>query len=238
MQHGVRLVIELYSRSEVEHVRLCCLLTLLYLADGPFAQRAIGQERGLQMLLNSCESETHIDLITNSLKALIPFASSDDYRPQLGMDGGIDTFSSFLFSPHLPLQQLGVYLLQNLLEISLNRRIFLNIAEERKTEEDYLEPLVRFLPSIKAGRGSQKKKASPKAKRGKAKGLKQGQELTAHDPFVVRCTIHSIALLCLENHDEVRQRFIELQIPQTLYTLLYSEQIDRSSGEGWTASST
>jgi hypothetical protein len=229
MQHGVRLVIELYTRSEVEHVRLCCLLTLLYLADSSFSQRSIAQERGLQMLLSACEAETQPDLITNALKALIPFASSDDYRPQLGMDGGLDTFSSFLFSPHTPLVQLGIYLLQNLLELSTNRQIFLGIAKEKKTEEDYLEPLIRFLPTIKqkGGGTSKSKKTSPK-KKGKTK---EAQELTAHDPFTVRCCIHSLALLCLEQNEDSRKRFLELNIPQLLFTLFHSEQIDKSSGE-------
>merc|ERR1740138_32947 len=98
LQGGVRLVIDLYQRAKVEHVRLCCLLTILYLAESSHAQRSIAQERGMQMLLSACENETHIDLITNSLKALIPFACSDDYRPQLGMCGGLDTFASFVFS--------------------------------------------------------------------------------------------------------------------------------------------
>ncbi|CAK9000834.1 Hypothetical protein (Fragment) [Durusdinium trenchii] len=116
LQGGVRLVIQMYSKSKVEHVRLCCLLCLLYLAESGSSQRAIAQEKGVKMLLTACENETHIDLIVNALKALIPFACSDEFRPQLGMDGALDTFSAFMFSDQLQLQQLGIYLLQNLLE--------------------------------------------------------------------------------------------------------------------------
>jgi hypothetical protein len=227
MQHGVRLVIELYSRSEVEHVRLCCILTLLYLADTKFSQRSIAQERGLQVLLSAAESENRLDLTSNALKALIPFASNDDYRPQLGMDGAIDTFASVLMQPHVPLKQLGIYLLQNLLELSINRKIFLGIAEEKSTEEDYMQPLIGFLPTIKQKRGGGKSSRSKSPKKKK----KDDIELTPHDPFTVRCAIHCIALLCLEEDESVRKRFMEMNVPQLLYTLFHSEQIDKSSGE-------
>jgi len=237
MQGGVRLVIELYSRSEVEHVRLCCILTLLYLADSSFSQRSIAQERGIQMLLSACENETHVDLVTNAMKSLIPFASSDDYRSQLGMEGGIDTFGSFLFSDKLNVQQLGGYLLQNLLEVPANRRIFLGLSEEKQTEEDYLDPLVRFLPTVKKGGGG--RIAGMKSKSGKKSPTKKGEStrkkeemlLTDHDPFVVRCCIHSLALLCLEHDEEVRTKFIDSNVPQLLFTIFYSEQVDKSSGE-------
>ncbi|CAE7892743.1 unnamed protein product [Symbiodinium sp. KB8] len=151
LQGGVRLVIQMYTKSKVEHVRLCCLLCLLYLAETGHSQRSIAQEKGVKMLLTACENETHIDLIVNALKALIPFACSDEFRPQLGMDGGLDTFSAFMFSDQLQLQQLGVYLLQNLLEFRENRRIFLGLSEERKCEEDYLDSLLRLLPRVSTG---------------------------------------------------------------------------------------
>ena len=85
LQGGVKLVLDIYTRSKVEHVRLCCILSMLYLAESTHAQRAVAQERGMQLLLSSCENESHIDLVTNSLKTLIPFASSDDYRPIIMM---------------------------------------------------------------------------------------------------------------------------------------------------------
>eukprot|EP00930_Biecheleria_cincta_P042926 TRINITY_DN29538_c0_g1_i1.p1 TRINITY_DN29538_c0_g1~~TRINITY_DN29538_c0_g1_i1.p1 ORF type:complete len:5332 (-),score=1004.55 TRINITY_DN29538_c0_g1_i1:66-16061(-) len=233
LQGGVRLLIQLYSKSKVEHVRLCSLLSLLYLAETGHSQRAIAQERGIQVLLTACENETHIDLIVNALKALIPFASSDDFRPQLGMEGGLDTFSSFLFSDQLQLQQLGVYLLQNLLEFRENRRIFLDLAEEKKCEEDYLETLLRFLPRVMTGqprkiKAMQKKKAGPT--KDKDTDVPEAT-LTPHDPFIVRSCIHSVALLSLEHNLASFQRFISLGLPKVLFDLFYSEQIDKSSGE-------
>eukprot|EP00931_Biecheleriopsis_adriatica_P096456 TRINITY_DN7010_c0_g1_i1.p1 TRINITY_DN7010_c0_g1~~TRINITY_DN7010_c0_g1_i1.p1 ORF type:complete len:5389 (-),score=1202.56 TRINITY_DN7010_c0_g1_i1:94-16260(-) len=228
LQGGVRLVIQLYSQSKVEHVRLCSLLSLLYLAESGQSQRCIAQEKGIHMLLTACENETHIDLIVNALKALIPFATSDDFRPQLGMEGALDTFSSFLFSDQLQLQQLGVYLLQNLLEFRENRRIFLNLAEEKKCEEDYLETLLRFLPKVSTGAPKRikamKKKAAAQKDTGEAL-------LTPHDPFIVRSVIHSAALLSLEHNLVSFQRFISLGLPKLLFDLFYSEQIDKSSGE-------
>merc|ERR1719460_1970634 len=77
-------------------------------------------------------------------------------------------------------------------------------------------------------KGSKSKKASPKKKQ---KGKEQKQDLVDHDPFIVRCCIHCLALLCLETDDSVRKRFIELNVPQLLFTLFHSEQIDKSSGE-------
>lgn len=238
LQGGVRVIIQMYSDSTVEHVRLCCILTLLYLAESHHSQMAIVQERGVRMLLHACENESNIDLITNSLKALIPFASSDTFRPQLGLDGAIDTCAAFVFSEQPGLQQLGVYLLQQLLELKENRRIFLGLAEEKKCEEDYLEPLARFLPTVsnappprKAKRISEVAKTSrKKAKPGEAK---KGADvsLSAHDPFIVRTAIHTFALLSLEHNAEVHRRFIDLQLPQALYNLFYSGRIDRSAGE-------
>ncbi|CAE8591234.1 unnamed protein product, partial [Polarella glacialis] len=229
LQGGVRLVIQLYSKSKVEHVRLCSLLTLLYLSENGNSQRCIAQEKGIQVLLTACENETHIDLITNSLKALIPFATSDDFRPQLGMEGGLDTFSSFLFSDQLQLQQLGVYLLQNLLEFRENRRIFLGIAEERKCEEDYLDTLIRFLPRVITGQPSR----IARMKKNTTKKAKDADEATLapHDPFICRSCIHSVALLSLEHDIASFQRLINLGLPKILFDLFYSEQIDKSSGE-------
>eukprot|EP00971_Amphidinium_carterae_P227547 4513565-Amphidinium_carterae.1 len=67
----------------------------------------------------------------------------------------------------------------------------------------------------------------------KLKGAKDKQEsnLTEHDPFVVRCCIHSLALLSLENVPEVQQRFNSMKVQRLLYHLFYSEQIDKTSGE-------
>lgn len=227
MQGGVRLVIDLYSRSPVEHVRLCCLLTILYLAETPRARQAIAQERGLMMLLTACENETHIDLVTNAMKALIPFASSDDFRPELGLEGGLDTFASFLFSESLSLQQLGCYLLQHLLELRANRRIFLGLVEEKKCEEDYLEPLTRFLPKVLKG----PPKRIARMKKSKPGEDKEDSNLGPHDPFMLRTSIHCIALLSLEHSEDIKERFIELGVPHKFYDLFYSEQIDKSSGE-------
>lgn len=231
LQGGVRMVQSLYTDSTVEHVRLCCILTLLYLTESTHSQRAIVQERGMRMLLHACENETHIDLITHALKALIPFASSDDFRPQLGLDGALDTFASFIFSDEVSLQQLGVFLLQNLLELRSNRHIFLGFAEEKKCEEDYMEPMSRFLPVVTKG---------PPGKGGKIKKAKkpklgnQDEEecfLSVHDPFIVRSVIQCFALLSLEHRDDVHTRFNNLALPQTLYSLFYSGHIDRSAGE-------
>lgn len=226
LQGGVRLVIQMYSKSKVEHVRLCCLLCLLYLAESGSSQRAIAQEKGVKMLLTACENETHIDLIVNALKALIPFACSDEFRPQLGMDGALDTFSAFMFSDQLQLQQLGIYLLQNLLEFRENRRIFLGFSDEKKCEEDYLESLLRLLPRVSTGQ-PQRIKAMKKTKE------KNEPEviLSDHDPFVCRCCIHCIALLSLEHNLTSFQRFVDLTLPKLLFDLFYSEQIDKSSGE-------
>eukprot|EP00439_Symbiodinium_sp_Y106_P057647 s2084_g8.t1 len=276
LQGGVRLVIQMYTKSKVEHVRLCCLLCLLYLAETGHSQRSIAQEKGVKMLLTACENETHIDLIVNALKALIPFACSDEFRPQLGMDGGLDTFSAFMFSDQLQLQQLGVYLLQNLLEFRENRRIFLGLSEEKKCEdrtpifpslgvkaltewigmglagswngrvaqpvpirdhsvseletsspEDYLDSLLRLLPRVSTG---QPNRIKAMKKDGKDKSDPE-PILTKHDPFVLRCCIHCIALLSLEHHLGSFQRFVDLGLNKLLFDLFYSEQIDKSSGE-------
>lgn len=226
LQGGVRLVIELYSRSDIEHVRLCCVLSLLYLAETPHARRSMVQERGIMMLLTAAENETHIDLVMNSLKALIQFASSDDYRPELGQEGAIDTFAAFLFSDQLSLQQLGIYLLQMMLELRANRRILLGLAEEKKCEEDYLEPMVKFLPRALKG-APRRLLRMTKEKKGKD----NDSNLSPHDPFIVRCVIHAISLLSLEHSEDILQRFINLQLPSKLFDLFYSESVDRSSGE-------
>lgn len=226
LQGGVRLVIQMYSKSKVEHVRLCCLLCLLYLAESGSSQRAIAQEKGVKMLLTACENETHIDLIVNALKALIPFACSDEFRPQLGMDGALDTFSAFMFSDQLQLQQLGIYLLQNLLEFRENRRIFLGFSDEKKCEEDYLESLLRLLPRVSTGQ-PQRIKSMKKTKEKKEPEV----VLSDHDPFVCRCCIHCIALLSLEHNLTSFQRLVDLTLPKLLFDLFHSEQIDKSSGE-------
>ncbi|CAE7468614.1 unnamed protein product [Symbiodinium natans] len=191
LQGGVRLVIQMYTKSKVEHVRLCCLLCLLYLAETGHSQRSIAQEKAVRH------------------------------------GSGLDTFSAFMFSDQLQLQQLGVYLLQNLLEFRENRRIFLALSEEKKCEEDYLESLLRLLPRVSTG---QPNRIKAMKKDGKDKGEAE-PILTKHDPFVLRCCIHCIALLSLEHHLGSFQRFVDLGLNKLLFDLFYSEQIDKSSGE-------
>lgn len=237
LQGGIRLVVDLYANSKVEHVRLCCLHCMLCLAEGGFTQRSLAQEQGIQMLLEAAENETHIDLVANALKALIPFASSDDYRPQLGMDGAIDTFGTYLLSDDVPLQlkQHCIYLLQNALELRANRRIFLNLSDEKNCEEDYLIALVRFMPFVTKG----KVEAGQRVRKEKHKGrISQNPDddkstitLSPHDPFIVRCAIHCLALLSLEHAAKIHERFLDLGTPALLYNLFNSGQIDRSSGE-------
>merc|ERR1711871_818791 len=100
---------------------------------------------------------------------------------------------------------------QNLLELKANRHIFLGLSAEKKCEEDYLEPLVRILPTVKMGppekiQKMKEKKESKKDKRAQRAAKRAKAEeglLTEHDPFVVRCTIHCLALLSLEHQVEV-----------------------------------
>ncbi|CAD7957194.1 unnamed protein product [Amoebophrya sp. A120] len=228
LQGGLRILVEIYNTSKNEHVRLCCLLSLLYLSDDDFAQRSISQENGIRVLLDACENESHVDLVTNSLKALIPFACSEIYRPQLGMSGGLDTFSSFLFSNQVDLKQLGVFCLQNLLEYKSNREIFLGKHAEKNIEENYVEVLAQLLPTVKKGVSESMKKMSRIQKR---KEESEVGMLTPHDPFITRCIIHCFALISLEHDTEVQERLISYNVPQLLYNLLHSEQIDKASGE-------
>eukprot|EP00392_Amoebophrya_sp_AT5.2_P006240 g6250.t1 len=228
LQGGLRILVEVYNTSKNEHVRLCCLLSLLYLSDDDFAQRSISQENGIKVLLEACENESHVDLVTNSLKALIPFACSEIYRPQLGMAGGLDTFSSFLFSNQVDLKQLGVFCLQNLLEYKSNREIFLGKHPEKSIEENYVEVLAQLLPTVKKGVSESMKKMNRVQKR---KEESEVGSLTPHDPFITRCIIHCFALISLEHDTEVQERLMAYNVPQLLYNLLHSEQIDKASGE-------
>ena len=228
LQGGLRILVETYNAAKNEHVRLCCLLSLLYLSDDDFAQRSISQENGIKVLLDACENESHVDLVTNSLKALIPFACSESYRAQIGMQGGLDTFASFLFSNQVDLKQLGVFCLQNLLEYKANREIFLGKHPEKPIEENYLEVLAQLLPTVKKGVSDSMKKMSRLQKR---KEESEVGQLTPHDPFITRCIIHCFALLSLEHDEDTQERFISYNVPQLLYNLLYSGQLDKASGE-------
>ncbi|MFM7989297.1 MAG: hypothetical protein ACKPKO_59285, partial [Candidatus Fonsibacter sp.] len=114
--------------------------------------------------------------------------------------------------------------------------IFLGLASERQCEEDYLDPMVKLLPRDRRG-PPQKIARMCKDRREKDGATSKKDDpswetvLTSHDIFVVRCAIHALALFSLEFRPEVTQRFTNLQVPQLLCDLFYSEQIDRSSGE-------
>ena len=227
MQGGIQTACQLYQQSEDEHVRLCCLLVLLYMSCSEEAQRAVNNECGIQLLLAACENEGQLDLIQTALKSLLPFTQSDSYRAQIGMLGGIDTVSAFIFSDNLNMQQLGILLLQNLLEFRTNRQIFLKIHPEKTTEEDYFKALVDILP--RQMRGAPEKLRLNQADRELVKFDKP--PLTKHDPFVVRCAVHCMALLSLEQSEAAYTRMMTFNVPRLLFNLLYSEQIDRSAGE-------
>ncbi|CEM05206.1 unnamed protein product [Vitrella brassicaformis CCMP3155] len=223
LQNGVYLVALLYDKVPTdEYIRVCCLLTFLYISKDPAAQRAIAAEDGLPVLLDACRQPTSAhtanqQLISNALKTLLPFAQAEQYRGQLALLGSIDVCSFFLYSPELELRQLGLYLLQNLLEDPTGRRIFLQIHPEVRPEDDYIPALVNLLPGY-SGSGSGTAVAGAGGEGG-------------DDSFVGRCVIHCLASLTLEHHFPTNHKLVDLHVPHHLFSLFFTQQIDKDGGE-------
>jgi len=105
----------------------------------------------------------------------------------------------------------------------------LGLAKEKQCEEDYLEPLMRFLPKV--NKGPPKRIIRMKKDKKDNKKKDEDSNLGPHDPFILRTSIHCIALLSLEHSEEAQEKFLDLSLPPKFYDLFYSESIDKSSGE-------
>ncbi|KAF4751311.1 hypothetical protein FOZ62_014932, partial [Perkinsus olseni] len=270
LQGGVRLVVRMYEEHfpDDEYVRLCCVLSILYLvspADNTTGQekpaasrvqeeskaaslRGVAVAEGLRVLLAACENETHVEIVANALKALMPFAESELYRPIIGGPSlrGIDIVSSYLYSDNLELKQIAVFLLQHLLTSQANRRSFLALDRNRFDEgedsgadildEDDLEGLVDCLPIVRLG--VPKKIASKSG--GRTGESNNSLDLSGvnnifagglHDPFVLKCAVRTLALLSQEKDVRALNRIIDFKVPVLLHNIFYSGQIDEETAE-------
>ncbi|KAF4665375.1 hypothetical protein FOL47_004642 [Perkinsus chesapeaki] len=265
LQGGVRLAVKMYEEHfpEDEYVRLCCVLSILYIVSPPAsptqdeytsvraqeeqksaALRGVAMADGLKMLLAACENETHVEIVANALKALMPFAESELYRPIIGGPSlrGIDIVSSYSYSDNLELKQIAIFLLQHLLTSQANRRSFLALDRSRFSEEgdahgdalgeDDLEGLVDCLPIVRLG---VPKKIRSKSESGSStldiSGVSNIFAEGLHDPFVLKCAVKALALLSQEKDIRALSRIVDYKIPVLLHNIFYSGQIDEDTAE-------